>query len=77
MKHRFTNEELAKIMENIAGKIRDDMDYEFRVAQGQMWIAENDLIDALHENQYELYRDYAEKREAFFRIAKELYERKY
>jgi hypothetical protein len=53
------------------------MDFEFRVAQSQMWIAENDLIDALEEKQYEVYRNYAEKREAFFQIAKELYQRKY
>ena len=42
-----------------------------------MWIAENDLVDALHESQHELYKDYAEKRNRFFRLAKEMYVRKF
>ena len=61
----------------VADKIRSDMDYEFRVAQSQMWIAENDLVDALDEKQQSLYKEYADKREEFFRIAKELYQRKF
>ena len=77
MKKKVTNEDAGEFMSKIAEKIREDMDYEFRVAQSQMWIAENDLIDALHEDQYELYRDYAEKRNAFEKIAKELYVRKF
>lgn len=31
----------------MAEKIRSDIDYEFRVAQSQMWIAENGLVEAL------------------------------
>jgi len=77
MKKKVTNEDAGEFMSKIAEKIREDLDYEFRVAQSQMWIAENDLIDALHEDQYELYRDYAEKRNAFEKIAKELYVRKF
>ena len=77
MKKKVTNEEVGEAIGKIAEKIRDDMDYEFRVAQSQMWIAENDLVDALTEDQHELYRDYNEKRNHFFKIAKELYERKF
>lgn len=75
MQKKVTNEEVGQIIGKVAEKVRSDMDYEFRVAQSQMWIAENDLIDALDEKQYGLYKDYSEKREAFFKIAKELYER--
>ena len=60
-----------------AEEIRDKMDYEFRVAKSQMWIAENDLVDSLNESQYDLYRDYSEKRNTFFKIAEELYQRKF
>ena len=77
MKKKVTNEEVGEILGKIAEKVRDDMDYEFRVAQSQMWIAENDLVDALTEEQHEVYRNYNEKRNAFFQIAKELYERKF
>ena len=77
MKKKVTNEEVGEIIDKIAEKVRSDMDYEFRVAQSQMWIAENDLVDALDEKQHDLYREYSEKRETFFRIANELYERKF
>ena len=77
MKKKITNEKVEEIMGAVADKIRSDMDYEFRVAQSQMWIAENDLVDALDEKQQLLYKEYADKREEFFRIAKELYQRKF
>ena len=66
MKKKITNEEAGKFLGEIAEQVRSDMDYEFRVAQSQMWIAENDLVDSLNENQHALYKDYAEKRETFF-----------
>ena len=77
MKKKITNDDVGEAIGKIAEKIRDDMDYEFRVAQSQMWIAENDLVEALNENQHEVYKAYAEKRNAFFNIAKELYQRKF
>ena len=77
MKKKVTNDEVGEIIGKIAEKVRDDMDYEFRVAQSQMWIAENDLVDSLQESQYDLYRDYCEKRNYFFKIAQELSERKF
>jgi hypothetical protein len=77
MKKKVTNEEVGQIMNEIAEQIRDKMDYDFRVAQSQMWIAENDLVDSLEEKQIPLYKDYCEKREAFFSIASEMYQRKF
>ena len=77
MKKKFTNEEIGQAIGKIAEKIRDDMDYDFRVAQSQMWIAENDLADSLDEKQKELYNDFREKRDLFFQIAGELYQRKF
>lgn len=77
MKKKVTNDDVGKILGAMAEKLRSDMDYEFRVAQSQMWIAENDLLDSLNKEQYELYKDYSEKREYFYRVAKELYVRKF
>ncbi len=77
MKKKVTNEEMGQIIGAMAEKIRDDMGYAFRVAQSQMWIAENDLVDALDEKQQALYCDYRDKREHFYKIAKELYQRKF
>lgn len=77
MKKKVTNEEVGKLFAKMAQDIRDDMDYELRVAESQMWIAENDLVDALNESQHQVYKDYAEKRNHFFRLAKEMYVRKF
>ena len=77
MKKKFTDEEIGQMIGKMAEKIRSDMDYEFRVAQSQMWIAENDLVDSLDEKQQELYKDFREKRDVFFKIAEELYQRKF
>ncbi len=77
MKKKFTEEEIGEMIGKVAEKIRSDMDYEFRIAQSQMWIAENDLVDSLDEKQQELYKDFRDKRDAFFQIAQELYQRKF
>ena len=77
MKKKITDDDVGEIMGAIAEKLRNDMDYEFRVAQSQMWIAENDLVDSLDKKQQALYNDYAEKREYFYRVAKEIYQRKF
>ena len=74
---KVTNEEAGSVMGALAEKVRDDMDYAFRVAQSQMWIAENDLVDVLDDKQQEAYKNYCEKREEFYKIAKELYQRKF
>lgn len=77
MKKKFTDEEIGQMIGKMAEKIRSDMDYDFRVAQSQMWIAENDLVDSLDEKQQELYKDFREKRDLFFKIAEALYQRKF
>ncbi len=77
MKKKITNEEVGQVIGEIAKQIRDKLDYEYRVAESQMWIAENDLVDSLKESQHDLYRAYCEKRNAFFKIAKEVYQRKF
>ncbi len=78
MRKKVTNDDIGQAIGKIAEKIRDNMDYQFRVAQSQMWIAENDLIDSLEtDEQKKLYLEFAEKKNEFFRIAKEIYERKF
>lgn len=77
MKKKITNEEIGNAIGKMAEKIRDEMDYDFRVAQSQMWIAENDLVESLDEKQRKLYDDFYKKREKFYYIASELYKRKF
>ncbi|MBE7068515.1 MAG: hypothetical protein E7381_04350 [Clostridiales bacterium] len=77
MKKKVTNDDVAQAMGKIAEHIRDEMDYELRVAESQMWIAENDLLDSLDEKQQQLYVDFRDKRDYFFALAKEMYQRKF
>ena len=77
MKKKVTNDDVAKVIGKLADEIRSDLDYDFRVAQSQMALAENDLVETLDEKQKALYDDFCQKREKFFAIAKELYKRKF
>ena len=77
MKKKVTEKEVGKVLGELAEQVRGELDLEFRVAQGQMWLAENDLVDTLDEKQKELYKIYCEKREAFYQVASEIYKRKF
>ena len=77
MKKKITNEQVEQFIKKLAQDLRDEMDYDFRVAQGQMWLAENDLINSLDQNQLKLHQIYRERREDFYKIANELYQRKF
>ena len=77
MKKKVTNEQVGEIIGKMAEQIRSDMDYDFRVAQSQMWLAEKDLVDTFDDEQKALYKDFCEKRDTFYNIASELYKRKF
>ena len=77
MKKKVTNEEVAKAIGTMANQLRTEMDFDMRVKQSQMWLAEDELVKSLNEKQLELYKDFYQKREAFYDIAKEMYERKF
>lgn len=77
MKKKVTNENVAEVIGKIADKIRSDMDYDYRVARSQMYVAENDLVNSLDKNQLELYNDFKKKREEFYQIASEIYTREF
>ena len=73
---RFTKEEVKDYISDLAQQVKDEMDYDYRVAQSQMDIAENDLVNTLNEEQLKLYKIFCEKRKTFRDIAREMYERK-
>lgn len=77
MKKKVTNEEIGEIIGKIADNLRNEMDYDFRVAKSQMQIAENDLVATLNEEQLVLYNDYRKKRDEFYAVASEMYQKKY
>ena len=76
MKKKITDEEIGEVIGKLADQIRSEMDYDFRVAQSQMWIAEKDFIDTLDENQVVLYNKYVEKRKVVHDLVSEMYVKK-
>ncbi len=77
MKKKLTNEEIAQFIGKIAEQVRDEMDNDLARAYGHMCVAETDLANTFNEKQKQLYEDFCKKREEFYSIAAELYERKY
>ena len=77
MKKKITNEEIGQYLGKLAEQIRDEMDLDLRIAYGQMMLAENDLASTFNDEQRSLYADLCQKRDAFYKIAGELYQRKY
>ena len=76
MRKKITEEKVEEVFKEFVENVQSEMDYEFRVAQGQMWLAENELIASLDKKQLELYNEFAEKRTVFYKIANEIYKRK-
>ncbi|MBE5756964.1 MAG: hypothetical protein E7342_04095 [Clostridiales bacterium] len=74
---KITNEEIGEIIGKMAQEVRSKMNYEFNVARSQMWIVENDLVKTFSAEQKKLYDDFVEKRNDFYSIASEIYEKKY
>ena len=77
MKKKITNEEIGQFIGKLADELRSEADFDFRVAQSQMYIAEKDLIESLNAKQLELYKDFSDKRNAFYKIASDMYQRKF
>ncbi|MBE5736949.1 MAG: hypothetical protein E7348_00910 [Clostridiales bacterium] len=77
MKKKVTNEEVAKFIGEVADQLREEMAHELNVAQSHMWEAEKQLILSLSREQYELYREFAKKRDVYVQLAKKVYQRKY
>ena len=77
MKEKVTNEMVGELIGKTAEDIRMEMDKDFRIVYSQMRLAENDLVGSLNAEQLKLYIDYKERKEAFYQIASELYERKF
>ena len=77
MRKKVTENEVAKLIDAVAQKVREEMDFDYRVAESQMGIAEQQLYRSLNDQQKELYNNFVKKRKQFYAIASEMYERKF
>lgn len=71
MKKRVTNDDVAKFIGETATKIRDELDYDYRVAKSQMWIAEKDFLETLDQKQRDLYYDLCKKKDLVLKLEKD------
>lgn len=77
MRKKVTDEEIAKIIGELADRLRSEMDHEFGVAISHMWLAERELVDSLNPEQLKLFEEYSEKRDLCAQLARERYQRKF
>lgn len=77
MRKKVTNDDVAKAIGEMAEQIRSEMDFELRVAEGQMGLAETDLVYTFNDEQKKLYEDFCQKRKIFYAIASQVYQRKF
>lgn len=73
MRKRPTNEQVASIIRQMAIELRNEIISDYHDAKYEMDLAENKLIKTLTKEQLELFKDYSQKKDTFFAVAKELY----
>ena len=66
---------VGQVINRFADKLRSEMDFD--LAQRQMYLAEKDLIESLNAKQLELYKDFSDKRDAFYKVASQIYQKKF
>ena len=77
MRKKATNEDIAKFIADTARQVSSEMDLEFRIARGRMEVAEVELYNTLDERQRKFYKEFCQARSEFYKIASEIYERKF
>ena len=76
MKKKVSDQDVAQFIQQGVDRLSKEMDYDFRVAESQMVIAENDLVNTFTNEQKVLYDDFCQKRQVFFNLAEQMYQRK-
>ena len=77
MKNNTLNEQTENFVENIVKQVQGEMEENFNLAQTQMEMAEEKLVESLSAKQLTLYQDFCKKREGFYKKAKNLYEKRF
>ena len=77
MKRKVTEEEIKKFIAKMTEEITTEMNNNYHDARIEMLSAERELVNTLDKKQLDLYNEFAMKRELFYSIAKEKYEKKF
>lgn len=73
MKKKATNEDVEVLLKQWTEEINSELDYELRVAESRMLIAERELTDSYSEEQKKLYENFLTERQAFCDLLTEKY----
>ena len=63
MRKKPTNDDVAKLIKDLAEEVRSQLDFELRVAQSNLNLSERELIDSFTDEQKQLYEQYIKDRQ--------------
>ncbi|MBO7345839.1 MAG: hypothetical protein J6U92_07885 [Clostridia bacterium] len=66
-----------EVIEKVINKTRSEVIDGFYISQARMWATEKKLVKTFTKEQKELYDEYVKKRDLFYAIAGEIYQKKF
>lgn len=75
MEKKFTNQEIGQIIGKLAEEVRNDIIKDLQVAKTEAIMAENNLINALNDEQKKLFYAYVEKQNEVLSLKKSIGEK--
>lgn len=75
MEKKFTNQEIGQIIGKLAEEVRNDIIKDLQVAKTEAIMAENNLINALNDEQKKLFYVYVEKQNEVLSLKKSIGEK--
>ena len=77
MDKKITNEEIAQFIGKIADKLREDTLKDLEKTKQNMENAEKDLVSTFNFEQKALYDYFVEARKEYYKIANDVYQKKF
>ena len=68
MRKKATNDDVQKLIKQCAEDVISKIDFDCRVAESRMYMAEKDLLETFSEEQKRLYEEYLAERNRYFDI---------
>ena len=77
MKREIYNGKPDEFVEKVVKQVQREMEENFNIAFTQMDMAEKELVGTLTEKQKELYQNFLNARENFYKKAKTIYKKRF
>ena len=76
MRKKVTNEDVANAIRRMANELRNEIYCDLNDAEFEMTEVEKKLVKTFDEEQLKLYREFCQKRKAFYDLASQVYKLK-